>query len=239
MGIRATIINGCIGLLFRVLCRIQDSDLRRLPLKGPAILITNHTSNIEGPLFYVRLRPRATIAMAKIELWKFFATRMIMEAWGAIPLRRGRLDRKALAKCVRVLDDGNFLCIAPEGKRSKDGTLLRGQPGATWFAADKGILIYPMVQWGCLDIFHELSHLRRPRVTIKVGRPFLVRTPVGSHVHGDELQAMADEMMYEMAELLPQRYRGYYSDTSKKTTKYLEFVSKDNPDGKSPRGDVE
>lgn len=223
MGIRATLINNTLGLVFRLLVRIEDRDLRRLPLKGPAILITNHTSNIEGPLFYVRLRPRATIAMAKTELWKFFATRMIMEAWEAIPLRRGRLDRKALGRCVRVLESKKFLCIAPEGKRSKDGTLLRGQPGATWFAADKNIPIYPMVQWGCLDIFKELSHFRRPKVVIKVGPPFYVRTPRDHHAHGDELQAMADEMMYQMADLLPQRYRGYYADTSLKTTKYLEF----------------
>jgi len=224
MGIRAWIINGTLGLVFRLLVRIEDRDLRRLPLKGPAILITNHTSNIEGPLFYVRLRPRLTIAMAKTELWKSFATRMMMQAWGAIPVRRGRLDRKALAKCTRVLDQGQFLCIAPEGTRSKDGTLLRGQPGATWFAADKGIPIYPMVQWGCLDIFKNLRHLRRPRVVIRVGRAFEVRTPEGHHPHGDELQVMADEMMYQLAELLPQRYRGYYADQGGKSTKYLEFV---------------
>ena len=224
MGIRAWFFNGALGLLFRLLVRIEDRDLRRLPLRGPAILITNHTSNIEGPLLYVRMRPRPTIAMAKTELWKSFATRMMMQAWGAIPVRRGRLDRKALARCARVLDQGQFLCIAPEGTRSKDGTLLRGQPGATWFAADKGIPIYPMVQWGCLDLFKSLSHLRRPRVVIRVGRPFVVRTPQGSHPHGDELQTMADEMMYQLAELLPHRYRGYYSDLGRKTSKYLEFV---------------
>ena len=224
MGIRAAVINTSIGFLFRVFCRIEDRDLRRLPLSGPAILISNHTSNLEGPLFYVRLRPRTTIAMAKIELWKFFVTRMIMEAWKAVPVRRGRLDRNALARCRRVLTKKDFLCIAPEGRRSKDGTLLRGQPGAAWFAADKGIPVYPMVQWGCRDILHELAHLRRPRLTIKVGPPFLVRTPEGVKAHGDELQAMADEMMYEMAAQMPVEYRGYYADATKKTTRYLVFL---------------
>jgi len=224
MGMRAALVNASIGLLFRIFCRIEDRDLKRLPLTGPAILISNHTSNLEGPLLYVRLRPRVTIAMAKVELWSFFATRMIMEAWGAIPLRRGRLDRRALARSSRVLADGQFLCIAPEGRRSPDGTLLRGQPGATWFAADKGIPIYPMVQWGCRDILRELAHGRRPRVTIRLGRPFLVRTPEGSKVHGDELQAMADEMMFQMAVCLPEELRGYYSDLSQKTTRYLEFL---------------
>jgi 1-acyl-sn-glycerol-3-phosphate acyltransferase len=224
MGIRATLINNSIGLLFRTLVTIDDRDLHKLPQQGPAILISNHTSNIEGPLFYVRLRPRPTIAMAKTELWKFFVTRMIMEAWEAIPLRRGRLDRSALAKCARVLSDGKFLCIAPEGKRSKDGKLLRGQPGAPWFALDKGIPIYPMVQWGCRDILSSLMHLRRPKVVIKVGRPFYVRTPDGHKAHGDELQAMADEMMYQVAEVLPLEYRGYYADDSQKTTTYLQFL---------------
>jgi len=224
MGIRSTVINHSLNFLFRTLCRLDDSDLARLPLKGPAILISNHTSNIEGPLFYVRLRPRTTIAMAKSELWKFFATRMIMNSWKAVPIHRGRLDRKALTRCARVLERGDFLCIAPEGRRSKDGTLLRAQAGATWFAADKNIPIYPMVQWGCKDILHELAHLRRPRVTIKVGRPFLIRTPEGPKPEGDVRQAMADEMMYQVAECLPERFRGVYGDLSQKTTRYLEFL---------------
>jgi 1-acyl-sn-glycerol-3-phosphate acyltransferase len=223
MGIRSTVINSTLGLLFRLFVNIDDRDLRKLPARGPAILISNHTSNIEGPIFYIRCRPRPTIAMAKIELWKVFLTRMIMEAWEAVPVRRGRLDRKAIARCAQVLKDGKFLCLAPEGKRSKDGNLLRGQPGATWFAADKGIPIYPMVQWGCRDIFRELAHFRRPKVVIKIGRPFLVRTPDG-HAHGDQLQAMTDEMMYEMAACLPEEYRGYYSDLSQRTSSYLHFL---------------
>jgi 1-acyl-sn-glycerol-3-phosphate acyltransferase len=224
MGIRAAVINRSINLLFRALVTIDDRDIKKIPAHGPAILISNHTSNLEGPLFYVRLRPRTTIAMAKSELWKFFPTRMIMEAWDAVPLRRGRMDRGALAKCSRVLTRGDFLCMAPEGKRSKDGTLLRGQPGAPWFALDKNIPIYPMVQWGCLDIVNELRHLRRPKVVIKVGRPFIVRTPDGAKPHGDELQAVADEMMYQMAALMPPEYRGYYADGSKMTTRYIQFL---------------
>jgi hypothetical protein len=34
---------------------------------------------------------------------------------------------------------------------------------------------------------------------------------------------IADEIMYQMAELLPAEYRGYYSDLSKTTTNYLNF----------------
>ncbi len=224
MGLRATLINASLDFLFRTFCRIDDSDLKKLPLQGPAILLSNHTSNLEGPLFYVRLRPRPTIALAKAELWKVFATRMIMEAWSAIPVRRGRLDRQALGRCQRVLERGEFLCLAPEGRRSKDGTLLRGQPGTAWFAADKNIPVYPMVQWGCRTILKELAHLRRPHIVIRVGRPFVVATPE-EHVGGrDQLQAMADEIMGQVALALPEEYRGYYRDPALHTTNFLKFV---------------
>jgi len=35
---------------------------------------------------------------------------------------------------------------------------------------------------------------------------------------------MTDEMMYQLARLLPERNRGNYADLSKMTTEYLEFV---------------
>lgn len=225
MGIRSFLVNQSINLALRMVSSIDDRDLQRLPLSGPAILISNHTSNVEGPLFYVRLRPRATIALAKAELWKFWATRMMMEAWDAVPVRRGRLDRLAISRCQKVLDTGNFLCLAPEGKRSKTGQLLRGQPGATWFALDKEIPIYPMVQWGCRDLVASLRRGKRARIHVRVGRPFVVRTPLGEKAHGEMLQAMADEMMYQMALLLPEQLRGVYRDTKLATTKYLYFLN--------------
>jgi len=37
-------------------------------------------------------------------------------------------------------------------------------------------------------------------------------------------QKMVDEMMYQMAKLLPESYRGYYADLEKATEKYLRFT---------------
>jgi hypothetical protein len=35
---------------------------------------------------------------------------------------------------------------------------------------------------------------------------------------------MVDEIMYQMAALLPPEYRGYYADLTKSSTNYLSFV---------------
>jgi 1-acyl-sn-glycerol-3-phosphate acyltransferase len=219
MGLRSAVVNGALNLVFRLLCRIDDAGLRRIPLRGPAVLIANHTSNLEAPLLYVRLRPRATIGLAKAELWRISITRMIMQAWSAIPLHRGRLDRAALARSARVLERGDFLCLAPEGRRSRSGELERGKAGAVWFAAERGVPIYPIAQWGVRTVMAELARGHRPRITIRVGRPFRV----AAGVHGDDLQAATDEMMLQLAQLLPETLRGYYRGLPL-TTRYLEFL---------------
>ncbi|MEI8094026.1 MAG: lysophospholipid acyltransferase family protein [Spirochaetales bacterium] len=220
---REALVNFVIFYLFRLLCRLDVQGMRRLPPVGPGVIITNHTSNLEGPLLYVMMRPRPTIAMAKAELWKFFATRMLMQAWKAIPLHRGRLDRQAMARSWKVLDDRKFLCIAPEGKRSKTGVLLRALPGATYFASERQVPIYPIANWGCQGIFGQLAHLRKPVVGLRVGLPFIVKRPEGGKWTSEARQAMADEMMYQLAALMPAALRGYYWDLSKTTTHYLDF----------------
>jgi hypothetical protein len=37
-------------------------------------------------------------------------------------------------------------------------------------------------------------------------------------------QQMVDEMMYQLAMLLPPQYRGVYSDLANATEKYLRFI---------------
>jgi 1-acyl-sn-glycerol-3-phosphate acyltransferase len=223
MELREALVNPLIHNLFRLFTRLDVKGLHRIPANGPGVIITNHYSNLEGPLLYVVMRPRATIAMAKAELWSFFATRMLMQAWKAIPLHRGRLDRKAMTRSWKVLDDGQFLCIAPEGTRSKTGQLMRALPGATYFASERQVPIYPIVNWGCLGVGRSLLHLKRPVVGLRVGQPFTVKRPEGGKWTGETRQAMADEMMYQLAALLPAEFRGYYSDLSKTTTRHLDF----------------
>ena len=144
MKFKEWLVNGVVSAFFRLTCRLHCDDLDRLPKKGPAIIISNHTSVYEGPLYYVQLRPRRTVALAKKELWDHWATRMAMTAWDSIPVDRQGVDIKAIRRCMGVLDQGNFLCIAPEGHRSKDGSLLRGRPGTTFLQLK---LVFQCIPW--------------------------------------------------------------------------------------------
>jgi len=224
MTLKERIINSLIRTALNIFCKIDKKDLEKTPLQGPAILISNHVSDLEGPLFYVNLRPRKTIAMAKTELFEKFFTRTILSTWKVIPVKRGAVDIQAMKSCFNVLEEGNFLCIAPEGTRSKTGKLLRGKPGTTFIATRKKVPIIPMTHWGITDLKKNIRKFKRTKITIKVGRSFYVEKKEGGKISSDDRQKMADEMMYQIAACLPEEYRGYYSDLSKATTNYLTFT---------------
>ena len=222
MTFKEHLVNGIVSLFLKLTCKVEIEGVEKIPQSGPAILITNHTTTLEGPLFYMSLRPRRTIALAKRELWEHFFTRMAMEAWQSIPIDRGGMDMKAIRSCFSVLDDGNFLCIAPEGTRSKNGALKKAMPGTTFFASRQGVPIYTMVQWGLLDLSSNIRKLRRTKVHLRCGDPFIVEKPGGGKIKAEDREKMADEMMYRLAELLPEKLRGHYADPSGKTSEFVK-----------------
>jgi len=103
------------------------------------------------------------------------------------------------------------LGIAPEGTRSKTGSLQRGKPGAAYLALRANVPILPVVVTGTERVFRDLLRLRRPRVRVVIGEPFRLTLPEDEK---RPLQALADRMMYRLAELLPPEYRGVYGQGS-------------------------
>ena len=69
----------------------------------------------------------------------------------------------------------------------------------------------------------NFKRLRRTDFYLKVGRPF--RLEPGSLRLSSELrQQMVDEIMYQLARMLPPSYRGAYQDLAGATERYLEFI---------------
>lgn len=226
MGVtyRERIVNAVLRAVFRTICRLDVSGLRELPKRGPAILISNHTTNIEGPAYYLFIQPRPATALGKRELWSHWYTRLFMELWGIIPVARGQVDRRAFTRAIRALDRGQFLGIAPEGTRSRSGALGAAHPGVALLATRRPVPVYPLVHWGFLDLGRNLLRLRRSRVTLRIGRPFTVRAPEGTRFSPAELREITDEMMFEVARTLPPAMRGVYAEIPASRPRHLEYV---------------
>ena len=224
MTIRERLINGSIRLVAHAILDLKTEGLDRIPRTGPGIVLSNHTTNLEGPILYVLLSPRSSTGLGKYELWQNRFTRFFVEAWGLIPLRRTGIDRDALRTAFRSLEAGQYLGIAPEGTRSKSGGLSRGMPGAAMIAARSGVPVYPVAHWGLTALGQNLKRGKRTPVVFRAGPPFRVRHPESGSISGADRDRVLQEMMYQLATILPPQHRGVYSDIENRTTEFLEFL---------------
>jgi 1-acyl-sn-glycerol-3-phosphate acyltransferase len=133
-----------------------------------------------------------------------------MDQYGAFPVRRGEVDRKALGKAVAIMREGRVLGISPEGHRSETATLGRAKPGAARMALQTDTPILPVAVSGTESAVSELFRLRRPRMAVRIGEPF--RLEAQKPVSKERQQDLADELMLRIAALLPESYRGVYAN---------------------------
>ena len=214
------LLNFIIRVYTRITCRLDMPDLDKFPMHGPLIAISNHTGQLEVPMLFAHLHPRPLTGWAKAESWDNPFLRWVFGVWDAIPVRRGEVDMKALKLALKALEEGKIFGLAPEGTRNYTGILKRALPGAVIIALHSGAPIIPIAHWGGENFMKNFKHFKRTDFHVRVGGPFKLKVD-GVKVTGEVRQQIVDEMMYELAKLLPEEYRGEYSDMSKATENFL------------------
>jgi 1-acyl-sn-glycerol-3-phosphate acyltransferase len=222
MNLTEQVVGSGIAWLVNLLVRVHDADLARVPARGPLILVPNHINFLEAPVLWARLRPRRMTVLAKAETWDNPALGFLFSVGGAIPLRRGEADVGALRRALALLEAGHILGLAPEGHRSNTGKLQRGRSGVVFVALKSGAPLLPVACYGGEKFRSNITRLHRTEFHIVVGEPFFVDAK-GAPVMGAQRQRVADEIMYQLAALLPPFYRGYYSNLDAATEEYLRF----------------
>ncbi|MBN1537880.1 MAG: 1-acyl-sn-glycerol-3-phosphate acyltransferase [Anaerolineales bacterium] len=218
------LVNSAIKQVIRILCLVDDSQLSRIPDQGPLILVVNHINFLDVPLIYTHLLPRPVTGLAKTETWDNPALRPLFNMWGAIPIQRGEADVNAMRLSLEALQANKILAIAPEGTRSRTGHLQRGKSGVVMLALKSGAPLLPVAIYGGEAFSQNVMKLQRTNFNIIVGYPFRIDTR-GVKVTKEIRQEITDEIMYQLAILLPSSYRGYYSNIDKVTDFYLRYIS--------------
>jgi 1-acyl-sn-glycerol-3-phosphate acyltransferase len=221
MTFRQLLTNSALHGLTSLLCRVDTAQLERMPERGPLILVANHINFLEIPVLYTRLGTRPIVVFTKAETWDSFLMRGLFDLSRAIPVRRGEADATALRRAAEVLETGHILAVAPEGTRSGDGCLQRGHPGVVVLALRTHAPLLPIAYYGGENIRHNLPRLKRTDFHVVVGQPFYLQAE--GKVTRETRQQMVDEIMYQIAALLPPAYRGHYSNLDVATEQYLRF----------------
>jgi len=181
-----------------------------VPDSGPLLIVSNHLHLADPPIVATSIRLKSVI-MAKDDLWKSGWSRFWVENFGAFPVKRGGVDRKALRTAEHWLKRGVSLIMFPEGSRSKNARMQPALPGAALIASRLGIPVLPVSITGT-DKLRNLKWcvLHRPAITVTIGKPFNPPKTDGKLTREQRNQLMND-IMRKIAALLPPEYHGVYA----------------------------
>jgi 1-acyl-sn-glycerol-3-phosphate acyltransferase len=195
----------------RLVCRLNVTGREHVPEQGPFLVIANHLSSVDPPLLLglipFRLR---MVGMAAMAHRNDFLIGWLMDRAGAVWVRRGQPDRKALRQALDVLSTGRPFGVAPEGTRSKTGALIEGKAGPTFLALKAEVPILPITMTGTEKIFPSLRRLRRATIQVKISPAFRL-PPRDDGSRSEHLRYCTDLIMTRLASTLPEVYRGVYT----------------------------
>jgi len=208
-----SLIRFLIRLLVPMVMRLEVIGKENLPASGAFIAAANHLGVLDPVLVYYLLDRQDIILIIAEKHSKYTFVRWLVRSLDAIYIDRYNADMAVMRKVLKRLRKGGVLVIAPEGTRSRSGTLLEGKQGASYLAAKAGVPVVPVGGIGTEDrlFLTNLKRLRKTPVTVRIGKPF--RLPSLPREDREAiLQADTIEIMCRIAALLPPEYRGVYAD---------------------------
>ncbi|MEO0707009.1 MAG: lysophospholipid acyltransferase family protein [Cyanobacteria bacterium J06649_5] len=151
---------------------------KKVPRKGPLIVVANHASNVDPPLLANCMR-RPVSFMAKESLFQVPVLAPAIRAYGAYPVKRGSADRSAIREAMKQLENGWAVGIFLQGVRTPDGRVTSPKLGAAMIAAKAQVPLLPVSLWGTEKILGKGSSFPKPSaVTVRIGEP--IAPPVTS-----------------------------------------------------------
>lgn len=210
------ILRFLIRVLLRLIANIEIRGKENVPLTGGMILSSNHIGILDIIMVYYGIE-RTDIFIPVAEKWeKIGWIRWLGQQLNFLFIDRYNPDLKAMRKMIKLMEDGKCLVIAPEGTRSRTGSLNEGKPGVAFLAARSGFPVIPVAITGTEDevIKANVKKLRKSNITLTGGKPFII-PPLPKKKRDEALQNYTDEIMCRIAAILPERYRGVYAEHSR------------------------
>jgi 1-acyl-sn-glycerol-3-phosphate acyltransferase len=146
-----------------------------VPRDRAVIYMSNHQSTLDIPILFAAL-PSPTLRMiAKKEMFKIPIWGTVLKSAEFIPIDRGNHE-KAKASCDKAtesLRSGVSIWMAPEGTRSKDGTVSELKKGGFHMAVQTGAPIVPVTITGTWAIMPPGTKKMRTgqAVHVEIGHP--------------------------------------------------------------------
>lgn len=211
MMFRYRLVRFLMRIIQVSLCTLKVRGRENIPAAGPYLVVLNHMSTADSPLLMIGF---------PVIRWRFFAGEKwenhpiwgpLMNWVGAIYIDREDVDRGSIREAIDALVEGGVFALAPEGKRSKIGSMREAKSGAAYLAARAGVPILPVGISNSDRIFSGARSFDRQTVMMQIGQPFSLPS-LGRRPRGADFDTYTRLIMAHIAVLVDPRHRGVYAD---------------------------
>jgi acyl-[acyl-carrier-protein]-phospholipid O-acyltransferase/long-chain-fatty-acid--[acyl-carrier-protein] ligase len=193
----------CLALI-RSIYRIRVAHAQRLPARGGVLLLPNHVTFADA-FFIAASCPRPVRFVMDEAFMKTRAIRVFTGVFDTMALRRDHpLD--AIRNIIQSLQQGQVVCLFPEGQLTRTGTLCALQRGFELIAKKAGHPLVPVWcdgSWGSIfsfernRFFRKFPHRLKHGMTLAFGLPI---SPIDAN-----LESVRHGMLCASSEAIAQR----------------------------------
>ncbi|WP_296265032.1 1-acyl-sn-glycerol-3-phosphate acyltransferase [Pseudomonas sp. UBA6562] len=145
-----------IWLLSHSMYRVEHRELQRIPDEGAALLVCNHISYVDALLLSGAIRRPIRFVMY-YKIYRLPVLNFVFRTAGAIPIAgRGEdavIYEQAFARIARSLQEGELVCIFPEGKLTADGEIDVFKSGVKRILRETPVPVIPLALRGLWGSF--------------------------------------------------------------------------------------
>jgi len=189
-------------LLVHSVYRLQQQGLEHIPDEGAAVLVCNHVSFVD-PIIIAAASRRPIHFVMDYRIYRLPVINIIFRHMRAIPIAPAKEDaalmEAAFEAVARALNEGELVCVFPEGGITSNGELLPFRPGVQRIVTRTPVPVIPMALRGLWGSFFSrkggqaMSNPLRLRLFAKIG--LFVGEPVSPTMATPEhLQARVAEL---------------------------------------------
>jgi 1-acyl-sn-glycerol-3-phosphate acyltransferase len=172
-----------VWLLVHTVYRMRQRGLEHLPATGPGVVVSNHVSFVDALVLAAASRRPLRFVMDHT-IFRLPVLRFVFRTARAIPIAPRKEDpallERAFTEIGQALDEGDLVCIFPEGRITTTGEMNRFRPGIERILARNPVPVVPVALrglWGSFFSRKDGHAMTRPfcrvwsRIEVVAGPP--------------------------------------------------------------------
>lgn len=161
--------------------------------EGGCLVCANHSS-MSDPCFVVVAfsKKRQLHIMAKASVMRIPILGPLLKKAGIFGIERGKADFNAIKTAMKLLKDGKYVLMFPEGTRVRENDNIEAKNGAAMLAVRAGVPILP--------VYIPVKKPAFRRLTVVIGEPYHIETET-RRPSQDDYHRYANELLYKIYKL--------------------------------------